>query len=340
LRYLGRSANGSGSNNRGQPWNLVLPAVFALVSGRNLVDGLLDPRYFGAHAVVYTDAARAWLSGGDPWRVGPPNVIFAGPPPMLVPFVPFVWLPVDLIRLIWVLGTAVLAIWTLRRLRLPAYWLAFPPIFLAIELGHPEVLILWLVVFGGTAGGLAPLIKPYAGLALLAERRWRAIAFGLLVFLATFPILPWPLFVADLSQIGATIVRQNVGDSAFGQPLLVAIAVIALGSLGLRRALWLTAPVLWPYQQPIYKVVSVPMMSPLIAAFWAIPVPGATLTGVVLEAILLQLARRRPLPGWLQAGLGPAATWPGAEPATAGGLALDPPAAAMAPASEGSTVGR
>ena len=180
------------------PWSLVVPIVFALVSGWNLLDGLLDPRYFGAHAVIYTDAARAWLTGGDPWRVGPPNVIFAGPPPMLIPFVPFIGLPVDVTRVVWIGGTAMLAIWMLRRLRLPAYWLAFPPLFLAIELGHIEVVILWLVVFGGLASGLAALIKPYASLALLAERRWQALAVGLVVFLATLPILPWRLFIDDI----------------------------------------------------------------------------------------------------------------------------------------------
>jgi hypothetical protein len=296
---------------RGLPWSVLVPVVFALVSGWNLLYGLLDPRYFGAHAVIYTDAARAWLTGGDPWRVGPPNVLFAGPPPMLLPFVPFVGLPVDVTRAVWIGGTAALALWMLRRLRLPAYWLGFPPIFVAIELGHIEVLILWLVAFGGLASGLAPLIKPYAALPLLAERRWRAFAFGLIVFLATLPILPWQLFIEDIPLISETIVRQNYGDSPLGQPLIVAMAATALASLGLRRGLWLAAPVLWPYPQPIYKVLTVPFLSPLIAVVWAIPVPGATVAGLLAEAVLLQVARRRRIPDWLQTGLGPAATWPG-----------------------------
>ena len=292
------------------PWNVVVPVVFVLVSGWNLLDGLLDPRYFGAHAVIYTDAARAWLTGGDPWRVGPPNVIFAGPPPMLIPFVPFIGLPVDVTRVVWIGGTAMLAIWMLRRLRLPAYWLAFPPLFVAIELGHIEVVILWLVVFGGLASGLTALIKPYASLALLAERRWQALAVGLVVFLATLPILPWRLFIDDIPLISETIVRQNYGDSALGNPLLAGAAFIALASLGLRRGLWLAAPLLWPYPQPIYKVLSVPMLSPLMAVFWAVPVPGATLAGVICEAVLLQIARRRPILAWIRLGLGPAAQWP------------------------------
>ena len=35
---------------------------------------------------------------------------------MLLPFVPFINLPLDLTRFVWVVGSAVLAVWTFRRL--------------------------------------------------------------------------------------------------------------------------------------------------------------------------------------------------------------------------------
>jgi Glycosyltransferase family 87 len=81
--------------------------------------------------------------------VGPQDVVFAGPPPMLGLFLPFAGMPDDLVRLIWVSGTAAIAVWMLRRLGLPGYWLGFPPIFEVIVLGHPEVLLAGLLLFGG-----------------------------------------------------------------------------------------------------------------------------------------------------------------------------------------------
>ncbi|HEY3073148.1 MAG TPA: hypothetical protein VGJ46_10060, partial [Candidatus Limnocylindrales bacterium] len=121
---------------------------------------------------------------------------------------------------------------------------------------------------------------------------------------------PWRLFIDDIPLISETIVRQNYGDSALGNPLLAGAAFIALASLGPRRGLWLAAPLLWPYPQQIYKVLTVPFLSPLLAMFWAVPMPGATLAGVICEAVLLQVARRRPIPPWLRLGLCPAAQWP------------------------------
>jgi hypothetical protein len=292
----------------GRPWNILLPVLFAIGSADFGLAVLLDPRSVGSHALIYTDAAGAWLNGGNPWTVGPPSAVFAGPPTMLLPFVPFVPLSGDLTRLVWVGGSAILAVLVLRRLRLPGWWLGFPPIFHAILLGHPEVLVLWLLLVGGLPSGLAPVIKPYGGLPLLAERRWMAIALGVAVVVVTAPFLPWQQFFAQFATISETVRAQSNGDSTFGVPILMAIAVIALALLGVRRALWLATPLLWPGAQPIYKVISVPAMTPVIAVFWALPVPiaaaiHATLLGVVAEALLLRYAARRPVPDWLRAGL-------------------------------------
>ena len=308
-----RVARPSARARLGSPWNILLPVMFAIGSADFALAAIIDQRSVGSHALIYTDAARAWLSGGNPWTVGPPSAVFAGPPTMLLPFVPFIPLPADLTRLIWVAGSALLAILVLRRLRLPGWWIGFPPIFHAILLGHPEILVLWLVVGGGVMAGLAPVIKPYAGLPLLAERRWKAIALGLAVVVLTAPFLPWQQFIAELPAISAAFKAFSNGDSTFGTPVLMAIAVVALAMLGVRRALWLATPLLWPGAQPIYKVITVPALSPVIAVFWALPVPigtaiHATLIGVVVEALLLWRDGRRPLPRWLRDGLH-AAPW-------------------------------
>jgi hypothetical protein len=83
------------------------------------------------------------------------------------------------------------------------------------------------------------------------------------------------------------------------------IAVVALGSLGWKRALWLGAPVLWPFAQQGYKLMAVPLLTPVIALCWALPFPGSTLTGVVLQAVLERVDAWRPLPPWLRTGIEP-----------------------------------
>jgi hypothetical protein len=277
---------------------------------------LFAPGIIGSHAAVYAEAARAWLTGADPWRVGPPLVVFAGPPTMLLPYAPFAFLPGDVTRFAWVALDLAAAAWALRRLRLPAYWLAFPPLFEAIVLGHPEVLVLALLVVGVRSvgpenssriregiSGLAAVLKPYTAAPLLAERRWWAFVLGAAVGLMSLVFLPWGLYLSELPMINDNLARQAVGDSTWGQPLLMAVAALALVALGPRKALWLAVPVLLPYAQPIYKVMTIPMLPPVLALFWAIPIPGLTLVGVVAYAALSLAHRRLALPAWLSAGL-------------------------------------
>ncbi|HET9083342.1 MAG TPA: hypothetical protein VFN41_02985 [Candidatus Limnocylindrales bacterium] len=280
--------------------------MFALFSGLQALEGLVLPLAVGSHAANYTAAAAAMLAGGDPWQVGPPAAIYAGPPPMLLLFVPFIPLPPDLTRLIWVVGMFLAAVWVVRRIGLPGYWVAFPPMFQAIFLGHPEVIVLALLVFGGPLSGIAAVIKPYAAAPLLAERRWSAFLIAIAVVLISSPFLPWATFIADLPSIAANLVRQNHGDSTFGSPILMALAVLALVSLGLRRGLWLSVPLLWPLAQPLYKTASLPALSPFLAIAWSIPVPGFTLVGLLLEAMVIRVASRRPLPSWVVHGFTPA----------------------------------
>lgn len=291
-------------------WNLVLLLAFIPGAASWALIVLIYPEGLGSHASNYTAAAAAWLAGGNPWTVGPPTAVYAGPPPMLLPFVPFIPLSVDVIRVAWFVLDVVLAIWVFRRLGLGPHWIAFPPMFAAIVLGHIEVVVLALLVLRGPLAGLAAVIKPYAVLPLLAERNWRALAVGAVVLIATAPFLPWLRFLQEAPLINATLARQDVGDSTFGDPVLMVIGVIALAALGLRRALWLAVPVLWPYAQPIYKLVSIPVLSPILAIAWALPFPGATLVGVVLFAVLVRVDDIRPLPSWLRPGIGDVATWP------------------------------
>jgi hypothetical protein len=221
---------------------------------------------------------------------------------MLLSFLPFAGAPDLVIRGSWIAIDIVVAVWAIRRLGLPRYWLAFPPLFGTIILGHPEVLLLGLMVGARTLSGLAILVKPYAVFPLLAERRWRALAIGIAIVVVTIPVLPWPRFFAQFPEILFTLVRQSNGDAA-GDPVAISVGVIALLSLGLRRALWLAVPVLWPFAQPNYRVMTLPAVPPALALMWAIPIPGFTVAGVVVLAGLVMVNRLRPVPQWLQRGI-------------------------------------
>jgi hypothetical protein len=230
---------------------------------------------------------------------------------MLMAYVPFVNVPEIAQRVIWVGGDLLLAVWALRQLRLPGYWLFFPPLFQTIVLGHPEVLVLALVATSKPIAGLAVLLKPYSIFPLVAERNWRGIAVAIVGGAATLLVLPWGRFFAEGSMIGANLARQAAHtDSVFGLPLLMGVALVALALLGIRRALWLAVPVLWPYAQLNYKTMTIPMLSPLLAAAWALPLPGATFGGLILEVVLRLIAQRRTLPLWLRVGLEVPATLP------------------------------
>lgn len=290
-------------------WHAVLGALFAVRGIQELGYLVRDPSLLGSHGVIYTQAAHALLTGGDPWTVGPPGAVFAGPPTMLLPFIPFALLPGEVVRWAWFLGMLVVAIWTVRRLALPWYWLAFPPLLGAIVLGHPEVLVLALLTLrgriSGALSGLAAIVKPYAAAPLVAEQNWRALAVTAGVLLVTAVVLPWAAFFERLPAITAVLAEQSRGDSVFGDPVLMVIAAVALLALGPRRALWLATPVFLPSAQPLYKVVAIPAMSRLLAVFWAVPIPGLTLAGLVVEAAVVQADRRWGLPAWLRLGVEP-----------------------------------
>ena len=284
---------------------MLLALAFAPNAAAWLVVFLRFPEGLGSDASVYTAAASAWLHGGDPWAAGAAQATFAGPPPMLIPYAPFAVLPDLVTRVSWIVLCAVVAAVTLRRLGLHLAWIAFPPILSAIFLGHLEVLVLALLVMPGPLSGLAAVLKPYAALPLIAERRWRALLVAGVALLITVAFLPWARFVSEFGTISANLARQSQGDSVFGNPVLMVVAAVGLAALGPRRALWLATPLLWPSAQPTYKAMTLPVLTPVLAAAWAVPVPGATLAGVVLQAILERIDEVRQLPPLLRAGIAP-----------------------------------
>ena len=74
------------------------------------------------------------------------GVYFAAPPPTLMAFLPFSWMPPFLTsigldrRIVRLIAAAV------RSLRLPLWWMAFPPLVDAALVGNPDAAVLALLV--------------------------------------------------------------------------------------------------------------------------------------------------------------------------------------------------
>jgi hypothetical protein len=272
-------------------WTRAAPAAF--LAAEFVV---LDAAYFvgrptGLDARVYLAAARAWLAGGDPWATGSDGVLFAAPPPSLLPVAPFAWLSPDAFTALVIGASIVAALFALRRLGLPFWWLLFPPIVEALSVGSLNILVLAaLLTRGAWIGAVA---KTYAAVPLLVLGRFRQLAIAVAVGLVTLPILPWATFFGhDLGYVLS--VQAGGGRSAWINPiLLVPIALVALAAIGRRRAAWWAVPALWPATQFHYSVFALPArLSTPAAAVLALPVPGAAVAAVAVEG-LLRLARRR-----------------------------------------------
>lgn len=264
----------------------ILPYFFAVTTGVQVLKYQMAPQFVGFDARLYASAARAWLEGGDPWKVSDLGIYFAAPPPILAVFVPFAYLPGALTSAFWIAASLLAASLAIRALGRPLWWLAFWPIVDGVLVGNPDVIVLCLlVVAGGRLSGLAPLFKVYAVIPLVGERRLAqlAVAVGLIAVSTVF--LPWSQWVSTLPEITENLARESVTTSVFGEPVTMVIGAIALLSLGVRRAAWLAVPVLWPSTQPHYMAMSVPMLTPLMAIAWTLPHPYIVLTSVVVAAI-------------------------------------------------------
>ncbi len=251
-----------------------------------------DTTYIFFDARLYLDATRAWLAGANPWDVQLAGNYFAAPPPTLLFFAPFAMLPasiaVGLVALI-VFGGAVA---TVRMLHLPWWWLLFPPLVQAVLSANVQTLLVPLVLVPG--GGLAIVLKIYAGLPLLILGRWRSLLIAAATVLATVPILPWGTYVAEFGLIS----QRLAGQSKLTLPtiLLVVLSPLILAALviiGRERAAWLVVPAVWPSQQFYYGTIAMPSRSQIATALIALPVPGNGLLALgALALVTLRNGRR------------------------------------------------
>jgi hypothetical protein len=262
---------------------------FSINTGVLLAPFIRYPWILGGDAVVYAESAGLWLAGKDPWAPLPDTAVsLVSHPHLLLFYAPFAGLPAIVTGFTWAFGLLALSAVALRRLGLPLWWLAFPPLVDAIRWGSSDALVFALLVLGPR--WLAPIAKPYTALPLLGDRRWRDIVIALVVGLIATLFLPWQLFLSHLADIAVEIGLNAQDLSVFGEPIAMVVAIVALAALGWRRAMWLATPVLWPLTQLHYAAMTIPALTRSIAFFFAVPIPGAPLVGVVVAAILARFA--------------------------------------------------
>lgn len=270
-----------------------LPIWFALNSTLLLEYYISTPGSFGFDIRLYRMAADAWLAGQNPWT---PTLAFdrfhmvtyAGPPPTLLPSLMLAWIPIDVVVLLFTLLSGGAAMWTIHQLKLPVWWILFPPIFSGIWVGNLNIIVIALLVSGSSlGGGIATVFKIYAAVPLLILGRWKALVAAGAILVLTLPFLPWAAFLTEYPRISALLTGQAWGGetSVLTSPLATVGAAIGILLLGRNRAAWLAVPTLWPATQLHYTVLALPVLSPVLAAFATYTHPGFLGLGVMLCAL-------------------------------------------------------
>jgi hypothetical protein len=290
----------------------------------------------GLDARVYLGGAQAWLAGRDPWAsavwfhdAGTYGFHYAAPPPSLLLFAPFAWMPERLFANLAVIASFMAGFCLLRAVRLPAWWILFPPLLIGILSGNPVVIGLAAVVSG--VRWLAPVgvaAKVYLGVGLVAARRWRDVAVVVAVMAATLVVLAplWFQYAADYSSVSATIAQESAGGlSASRDPMLFAATAACLALLAYvdwRAACWLAMPALSPFAEFHSSIAALPVMSPGLGALLATSgTPWDTLIPKAIAAYCAWRLMRRAaesaglkLPDWLDVRIRKETAEPEVEP--------------------------
>src|ERR671912_2294713 len=136
-----------------------LPAWFVVID----ILWIFKPITFAIDAGHYQKAATTWLAGGDPWQTYEMGVRYAAGPHTLLVYAPTSLLSFEVAVAFWMLIGAAAAVWVVRRLEVPFWWVAFPPLMHAIWNGNPETLMLALLVLRHPiASTVAAVVKLYA----------------------------------------------------------------------------------------------------------------------------------------------------------------------------------
>jgi hypothetical protein len=282
-----------------------LPAWFVVID----LLWIAKPDALGIDARHYQRAATAWLAGGDPWAVTESGIPYAAGPHTLLFYAPTSVLPLELSVGLWMLAGVAASAWLIRRLALPWWWLAFPPLVHGIWNGNPQTLALALLVQGSVLGAAAAVaLKLYAAIPLLVRPRHLIVA-GAVLAIALL-VLPWQLYLERGLGV-ASHLQSAWNGSAWRFPILIPPTLLALWVLRDRGAEWYAVPAAFPATQFYYVAMALPALvgRPIVAAALALPmVLMAPLVVIVLAAHRILTSPRPQLRGGSRA------------PVTSGGL--------------------
>ena len=139
--------------------------VFVLVTAERLL-GATRLGTFAIDLRIYRAAAEAALRGGNPWTAAVDGLGFAAPPPTCCRTFPAALLPELLAVAIYGALTFGAALVAIRVLRLPLWWLLFPPIVDSLIVLNPDVIVIALLLAGGRWAGTSLPFKVYAAMPL------------------------------------------------------------------------------------------------------------------------------------------------------------------------------
>ena len=276
---------------------IALAAWFAGQTYMRIARFVRDKVPLGQDIRIYYRGVQGWLHGGDPWAaevvVNSHKFTYAGSPVTTVLLAPSALLSESQFTVLWLGLSALSALAIVRWLRLPLWWLLFPPTAEALYSGNPQLVVLMLLLAGAgrpgvVADSIAVALKVYAVIPLLGERRLRRVGLALVLTIATFVVAPslWIHYAEQFGAISARLAQQSDnGYSAFYFPILLvptAIAIILLWRRDAKAAAWLVVPALWPSTEFHYSTFAQPVMTPLLAVLLAVPTPQLAPVAIVL----------------------------------------------------------
>ena len=236
---------------------------------------------------IYYRGVQNWLNGGDPWAASAfanhHTFNYAGSPATTVLLAPSALFTEDQFTVLWLALAAFSAVAVIRQLRLPIWWLLFPPTAEALYSGNPQLVVLMLLLasagrMGFVADSIAVALKVYAVIPLFGERQLKRVALAFGFTIATFAIAPslWINYAEKFGAISTRLAEQSEhGYSAFYYPILLvptAIAILLLWRRDPKAAAWLAVPALWPSSEFHYSTFAQPVMTPLLSVMLAVPV--------------------------------------------------------------------
>lgn len=273
--------------NRVAPRALTWVAIVVFIAGSSywLLFGLAGA--FGSDALVYRGGAAAFISG-NPWAFQYHGWSFSAPPLEALAFLPATLIPGEIFVILWVGTSTVAAVDVVRRLGLPAWWLAYPPLIFGVVLGNPAVVGMACLLGGWRIVGL--VLRPQ--LLVVAGRR-AVVVFAVLSALA---LALRPDFIDVAQTLGSRYtVQSGPPVNLWGSPLMIP-ALISLGLLWTEdrhAATWLVMPAVGPAMGWYGYAMVMPVRSLALALACAIPVAGLGGVAITLYALVRWATLRR-----------------------------------------------